>query len=81
MVALARLMERQGAYHRAIESGNPDAAARASVFLGNMLRKQGDVAGTRAAYQRVVESGNATGLQQPGMSCSTSCENWLTWIE
>ena len=65
MVALARLMEKQGdttgaqdAYHQAIESGSPDAAARASVFLGNMLRKQGDAAGARAAYQRVIESGN-----------------------
>ena len=64
MVALA--LAKQGdtagakdAYQQAIESGDDDTAARASVFLGTLLHKHGDVTGARNAYLRVVDSRNA----------------------
>jgi tetratricopeptide (TPR) repeat protein len=65
-LALALALARQGdttgardAYQQAVESGDDDTAARASVFLGTLLHKHGDVAGARNAYLRVVDSRNA----------------------
>ena len=42
----------RAAYQQAIDLGHPNAAPRAKVNLGNLLTKQGDATGAKAAYQR-----------------------------
>lgn len=42
-------------YRQAIEAGNARWSSAASVRLGDLLAKQGDVAGARAAWQRAVD--------------------------
>jgi Flp pilus assembly protein TadD len=41
-----------------MDSGHPDAAARAAVNLGLLLEDRGDTEGARTAYRRAIDSGH-----------------------
>jgi tetratricopeptide (TPR) repeat protein len=46
------------AYRRAVDSGHEEASLMATVSLGTLLGREGDVEGARAAYQRAIDSGH-----------------------
>jgi hypothetical protein len=46
------------AYHQAMDSRSADVTPLATLCLGLLMEKQGDVNGAKAAYQHAIEVGS-----------------------